>query len=303
MKAALLVGFFMQAVCGGWAFAQEEPDDAELAFATSWIANTSQASSDEDVLIAAMLAEQYQPSLVAKFLSMEMVAHEFNKLRYSLVAYHCLLAEIDQFCERSRFDTELIALDAVNMEPQLYSMLKAIDAGNDEAALIALTNGNSASVLNNYYFDKLSILRRTLFQSDYPEDGINAASELLAGAGAMYAVYSKVLVSCVERSKIDAEWKAQCLELGRRLENEGKTAMQNVFGYAIQRDSLGSSDADADERAAINARRDAFNAIRDEASEKLGWWSNPALKSDALYRSMAEIGEIRVVEKEILDLK
>lgn len=303
MKTALLVGFFIQNVWVGCVFAQEVPGDAELAFATSWIANTSQASSDEEVLIAAMLAEQYQPSIVTKFLSMEIAAPDLNKLRYSLIAYHCLLREIDPFCEDSSYGADLVALDPGNMEPQLYSMLASLSTGENEAALIALTKGNSNFDLNNYYFDKLSILRNRLFRSAYPADRVNAASELLAGAGAMYAVYSKVLSSCAERSKIDAEWKVQCLELGRRLENEGKTAMQNVFGFAIQRDSLGSSDADADERSAINARRNAFNAIRDEASEKLDWWRNPALKSDALYRSMAEIGEIRVVEKEILDLQ
>lgn len=295
MRTRFFIALFIQAILVSQVRAQGEPTQAELDFSASWLTNTTSTSSGDDVLIAAMFAQQNQPNRTADFLSLTLASPEHAKLRYSLIAYFCLFGAADSLCDDSSYVTQIIALDPDNLEPHLYSMLKLVDLRNTEAALLALIQGNSAPKMNNYYFDKLSLLRSRLARSGYPEGRVNGASEGLAGAGTMYALYSKLLSVCTERSSESAEWKAQCLTLGRRLELEGKTAIQNVFGFAIQRDSLGNSNIDEQERAAVLSRRDDFNAIRDKASQQLEWWSDTSLKTDELYRNMAELGEIQAV--------
>lgn len=297
MKIHFCIAFIIHVVLTSQVCAQGEPTQAELDFSASWLTNTSSTSSGTDVLIGAMFAQQNQPNRTPDFLAFTLTSSEHTKLRYSLIAYFCFFSATDPLCENTAFDTQLIALDPNNLEPYLYSMLRLVDRQNAEAALLALTQGNSAPQMNNYYFDKLSLLRSRLAMAGYPERQINGASEGLAGASTMYALYSKVLAVCMERSAENAEWKAQCLNLGRRLENEGKTAMQNVFGFAIQRDSLGNSALDEEERVSVLARTDDFNAIRDKASQQLEWWNNTSLKTDELYRNMVELGEIQAVRQ------
>ena len=303
MKVPALAIAALHVLLASVAWSQQEPTLAEREFATSLIANTSQSNSAASILVATMFAQQYQPDSMPTLLAIELGTTEYNTLRYSLAAYYCLAGGTASVCNIASFGHELINLDQDNLEPYLYTMVKLAEAGNPEAALAALTRGNLAVDTNNYYFDKLQLLRASLAGAQYPQDKINGASESLAGAALMYGFYAKVLSLCAELSQENASWKSQCLALGSRFENEGRTAMQYIFGLALQRDCLGASALENAQRAAVLARRDSFNAIRDQAGEKLDWWLDVSLKSDALYQRMAEQGEIFVVQKALEGLE
>lgn len=288
---------FAQMLVISQANAQGEPTQEEREFSSAWLAKTSKTDSDDDLLIAAMFARQFQPSEVSKFLSIERSNPSYNKLRLNLTAYYCLLNDDTSFCEGSLYDEQLISNDPDNVEPYIYSMLRLSKSNNDAAALLALNAANRTAQTNNYYFTKVKLARKKLATAGYPEVRRNAASEFLAGALPMYTIYGKMLSLCKEKSVESTDWKDQCLSLGRRLETKGKTAMQFVFGNALQLSCLGKTSSEEKERSIVAARKEAFNLLRDKAGKKLPWWSNWSLKSDGLYKDMIELGEIEAIKK------
>jgi hypothetical protein len=69
--------------------AQDEPTPAEVEFGKNWLARISAASSAEDILVAAMFAQLYEPSRVPEFLDREFTGAVNEKVRLSIAWYYC----------------------------------------------------------------------------------------------------------------------------------------------------------------------------------------------------------------------
>lgn len=296
--ATVLQGFLV-----GSGFAQTDPTAAEAEFGRNWISGISMSSPGEDILVAAMLAQQFQPSSAPELLEMELAEPELDKLRLSIAHYYCRNNTAANICIEHVFADELIASDPDNLEPYLYAMVSLLDAGNDAAALTVLARGNAATEANTYHFDRLNMVRARFRSADYPQDSINEAAEALAGALDTYLLYVKLLSICTEKSAASTEWKTQCLALGGKLVTLGNTVVQNIHGFAIQRDALGDTPADSASKAAIIEKMAAYNQIRDAAAARLGWVKNIALKPDLVYDEINEFGEIQAIERAIRRLE
>jgi hypothetical protein len=275
-------------------FAQEAATEAEVKFAHVWIAGVSPASTDEDVLAAVMLAQQHEPSSVEQLLATKRESPAYEKLRLSLAWYHCRNDMASAFCAGNGFADELIALDPENVEPYLYAMMTALDAGREDAALAALATASNALDADTYYLEKLTLLRNRLKDSSYPEGRINAAAEGLAGALDTYFLYARLLAICAEKSRESRQWNAQCFALGNKLVNSGNTVVQNIHGYGIVRDTL---PADSAARTEVLDRMARYNKVRDDANVRLEWILDVSRKPDLVYTEIKQFGEFQAVER------
>jgi hypothetical protein len=244
-----------------------------------------------------MFAEQNQPAIVPDLLSTEFASAEYNQMRLSIAYYYCRDNAEASFCLTNSIAEKLVSIDPNNVEPYLYLMVSLLDAGKDDEALAALIDGNQASGANAYYLDKVNIVRNRLLDTSYPKDRINLVGESVTGALSTYFFYVKLLAVCTEKSRGNIEWKEQCLELGKKLETTGNTIVQNVHGFAIQRDVLGDSAAENVIKADIVERMAAYNQVRDDGNARLDWWFDVALKPDLVYREINEFGEIEAVKR------
>jgi hypothetical protein len=123
---------------------------------------------------------------------------------------------------------------------------------------------------------------------------INWAAESFSRPIDTYLLYARLAATCARMSKASPAWSEQCFALGSKLETLGNTVVQNVHGFAMQRDALADGDP---ARAAIVARMAAFNHIRDLGSEKLDWWADVSRKPDVVYAEIRSFGEIQAVER------
>jgi hypothetical protein len=281
----------------GSVFAQPEPTAAEIEFQNAWISNISNTSAAEDILIAAMFAQQNQPTAAPELFSIELASPAHNRMRLSIAWYYCRDNKAVPFCSTASITEKLIGLDPNNLEPYLYSMVELLDAGKDDEALAALVKGNSATEANTYYLDKINVVRSRLMNTGYPKDRINWASESVTGALSTYRLYVKLLSICTERSRDNTSWKEQCLAVGKKLETVGNTVVQNVHGFAIQRDALGDSAEENRFKADIVERMAAFNQIRDDANARLDWVLDSALKPGLIYDEINAFGEIEAIKR------
>jgi len=194
-------------------------------------------------------------------------------------------------------------MDSDNVIHHLYSMVDAINNANGDLALQELVNANQATKLEDYYFEKVNLVRKVLKGTAYPPNKINEAAEIMAGATRDYAVYAQVNSICERESKISDSWKTQCLTLGRKLESESRTAFHYAFGISIQLKCLGSSPAEQREKDAVARRRQAFGDLRDQLAKHYPWWSDRSLKTDQLYNDIMRFGEVQTYQKAFAELE
>ena len=285
------------------ALSQFEPTDAETTFAVNWVAKTDSDSSDLNRLVATMFAQRHDLPELASLLSGSMGDSHYEILRYSTMSYDCLLKEATDTCVDTNFPDVLVQTDAENIMPYIYSIIENDNNNNKEAALQALVKANRSTITNDYYFDKVVLVRQVLKQSAYPPKQVNDAAEVLAGAKQLYEMYLRLRSICKTESAVSTDWKHHCLSLGRRLEIESKTAFQYVFGLSIQLNVLDDSSTGREEKLAVDERRKAFGALRDTLAKQVSWWSDRSMKPDQIYQSIQEIGEVQTYQKVYAELQ
>lgn len=298
---SIYICIFLQLLLANVAYSQFEPTIAELDFSEKWTKSIPEGSPEEDILLAAMFSLRDDRKEALDYLSVPMKSIQNKKIRLSFLAEYCLVQESEpSICIGNDFDRQLQAIDADNIQPYLYSMVKMVKLKNDQNALASLRRSNKTASTNDYLFDKVNFVRGKLAAIGYPKDRINYAAETLTDVLSLYAFYSKVHSICKERSVVDDDWKQNCLLLGRRLESyTNKNAYQYAFSFAIITDSLGKTPEEEKERDAVFMRKIAFGKLRDLASEKFEWWSNRALINDEYYEDISELGEVRAIRKAV----
>ncbi|GAB1268085.1 hypothetical protein NBRC116493_13380 [Aurantivibrio infirmus] len=297
-KFSVYVVIFLQFLLASVVYSQFEPTSEELEFSEVWTKSISEGSPEEDVLLAAMLSLRDDRREALDYLSVPMKSIQNKKIRLSFLAVYCLVQEsVLEICEDNDFDRQLQTIDADNIQPYLYSMVKQ---RKDDDALASLRRANNTTSTNDYLFDKINFAREKLASIGYPKDRINYAAENLTGVLSLYGFYLKVHSVCKEKSVVNESWKQNCLLLGRRLESyTNKNAYQYSFSFAIITDSLGKAPEEEKEREAVLKRKIAFGKLRDLASEKFEWWSNRALTSDEYYKDINELGEVQAIRKAV----
>jgi len=93
MKSQVIAILLIQIAFVTLAHAQFEPTEAETAFANAWIKQVTADSSDTDKLIAIMFAQRHQSPDIVKLFGLPMGDGETKKMRFSLVAYDCLIVK------------------------------------------------------------------------------------------------------------------------------------------------------------------------------------------------------------------
>jgi hypothetical protein len=270
--------------------------DAEHNFSLNWLKDVAASTREDDLLVGTMVAEYHNPSLIPQFFSRHFETLEKKRLKLSIAINHCQIDGTSDFCKTSSLETELIQLDPENLEPFLYAMAHEIDVGDEAGALDYLIQGLRTAQTNDYYLEKLTLVRNKLIDIGYPADEVNWAAETYAGHN-FYAFYQHVLAVCTEQSSTKSQWVQPCMKLGRRLEEAGRTAFANVFGFAIQRDVIQASATDLENLQAVLDREKTYRQALDRAAEKLVWWSDRSLQHDFFYEELLPYGEFSAIAR------
>lgn len=262
----------LQLALVGNAYSQYELRDQDIEFGKNWLEQVQVNNADEDLFVAAIVAQAQDPSLSSQFFTKALDVLEHDNLLMSAAIYHCFADTTSGFCKNDAIFEEAIRLDPDNLEPYLYYAVRLIESGDDERALNVLNQGMETTAHNDYLWDKEKIIKQKLMAVGYPVEEVHYPAGVYTGVGAYYAFYSKILSACPKLSVSNNDWKQSCLFLGARMGNSSKGLMANVFGGAIQRDVLIAIDADPDVIQLIVERREWDNTLREVAAKKLDWW-------------------------------
>ncbi len=287
------------AVIAGQAHAQFlELSGIDEQYISNYLDSAATPASTYDPLVAAMVAKHHEHGSLPYFLSQELPKSEHERLRLSLIIEYCSESNIHIFCNGSPMDS-LIAMDSDNFIPYLIVASSLLQRGEDSLALATIETGLNASTINDYYLDKLDLVRSELSTRGYPADKLNLASEGYSGAVYSYGFYDYLLGICRVKGAVDDLWKNACFNMGARLEDAGKSWGATVFGASIQRDVLQNTDPESPLLPGILARREHYNLIRIQAAEVFDWWLDDTLvqKPDWFYRDAIEFGELEALER------
>ncbi|MES2625466.1 MAG: hypothetical protein V4628_09315 [Pseudomonadota bacterium] len=266
----------LQLTLVGTAYSQVELREQDIAFGKSWLEQVQVNNSDDDLFVAAVVAQAQEPSLAGQFFTKALDVLEHDSLLMSAAVYHCFSGGVSEFCKGDAIFEEAIRLDPDNLEPYLYYAVRLIENGDENRALSVLNQGMETTTHNDYMWDKEEVITQKLTSVGYPvEEDVRYAAGIYTGVGAYYAFYSKLLSDCPKLSVATDDWKLSCLFLGARMGNSSKLFMANVFGGSIQRDVLIATDADPDVIALIAERREWDNKIRDLLATKVDWVAKP----------------------------
>jgi hypothetical protein len=298
LMASLSVAIYLaiQPLIPAPAINRMELTDAEHLFSLNWLNDIAASTREDDLLVGTMLAEHHDASLLPQFFSQPLETADKQKLKLSVAINHCQVDDSSEFCLTTSLENELIQLDPDNLEPYLYAMAYEMKIGDEEGALDYLVQGLSTTQTNDYYLEKLTFVRNKLIDIGYPADEVNWAAETYAGTN-FYAFYQQVLTTCTEQSATDGRWVQPCINLGRRLEESGKTAFANVFGFAIQRDVIKTSTTNLEDLQAVLDRELTYRDTLDQAAEKLEWWSDRSVQHDFYYEELLPYGEFSAITR------
>lgn len=282
----------------GNVYAQFLELDVSENYISNYLDSAAGLPSDYDQLVAAMVAKYHEHDSLSLFLNQEFSDPNKERLRLSLIIEYCSEENTYTFCNSDPIGS-LIAIDPDNFIPYLIMASSLLRIGEDSKALAIIETGLQAWTVNDYYLEKLALVRNELSTKGYPSDKLNLASEGYPGAVYSYGFYNYLLNTCREKSGQDNAWAVTCFSLGAKLENFGNSWGNVVFGSSIQRDVLQVSDPDSAALPAILARREYYNEIRDKLAEAFDWWLDDTLvrKPDWFYREAIEFGELRGLER------
>jgi hypothetical protein len=297
-KQLCMVMLALLAVLPALVSGQNELDTLDPDFITGYLTRALASASTGEILAGAMLAAYHKHPLLSDFLDLSFPEGEHGMLWADLIAVHCSAYPALSLCADGKVADKFIAADADNIHPYLLKMQWLLQQDNSAAALQVLVSGLETAATNDRHWQKLALLRVTLWSSGYPADKLNLAAETYVDAVALFAFYNEILLACRENSVREQAWAESCLTLGARLEDSGTSLFAAVFGASIQRDVLLDTDPDAAELQTVLARRKYYDDIRTSAGSALAWWYDETFtsKPERFYADAIEFGELRALE-------
>ncbi|MCG8414152.1 MAG: hypothetical protein MI746_08020 [Pseudomonadales bacterium] len=280
------------------AFAQPDLTEDENNRSKEWLENNRE-NSNAPALLRALLSLHYEPSVpLAQYLSADLNA-DTDRYVLNAMIYQCGLAEQLDYCQTSEIYEQLTAIDPHNITPYLQQFNHFVANRDFDNALVALQNGLATPNTNDYYFEKVMVLRQELPQLGFFDNRANYAAEFYSLNG-LTDLYTKIIPTCLEVAPASQEWESVCLRIGRRLE-QGTSFFANVYGAAIQRDVVAATSTDEEEIEAALKNRDFYSVFRVNAREALDWWTIPDARPNSFYENASRFGEFRATELEIID--
>jgi len=276
--------------------AQSELTDEENVTSLSWAEGITDNSS-ATLLTRAMIFQHYQPEQSLNLLYENELDQVSNRIRLSLLIDQCSKTEEFEYCNGKELEESLIIVDSENLSPYLFLFSHFVSEENFDGALESIQRGLSTNETNDYFVEKVMLLREELRNIGLVGNRANLAAGLYS-QNSLLSMYIRINPTCVEQSGNSEAWKQACLALGSRLE-EGTTFFSNVYGAAIRRDVVSSTSSDADEILAAKQHRDYFDDFRIEARQYLEWWDELAQRPDSYYEDTAIYGEFQAIQKAV----
>ncbi len=296
----LLLVCSLQLALSGNTYAQEQLTPEDIEFSRNWLVQVQQRNSNDDLIAAALVAQAQDPSLAAQFLDKATSVLPPSSLLLSSAVYHCIAGGPSELCKDNSLYENLIKLEPDNLEPYLYFMRRLLDTGDEERALSVLQQGIEVSRHNDYYYDKVRLVRDKFVAAGYPADTAHGPAMLHADAVAYYAFYARMLADCPKLSVASVDWKQACLFLGARMGNSSKLFMANVFGNSILRDVLIAVNADQAVIDLIIERREWDDKVRIIAGERLDWWNDALDQPETFKDDLMAIPEREAILRALL---
>jgi hypothetical protein len=300
VKRFLFAVFCIQLCLVENSYSQEQLSPDDIEFSKTWLVQVQQRNSNDDLIAAALVAQGQDPSLAAQFIDKATSTMPPSSLLLSTTVYHCIAGGPSNLCKDNSLYENLIQLEPDNLEPYLYYMRRLLDTGEEERALNVLKQGIDVARHDDYYFDKVRLVRDKFIAAGYPEAQAFVPAMLYADAVAYYAFYARMLADCPKLSVANVDWKQACLFLGARMGNSSRGWMASVFGNSIMRDVLIAVGADQEVIDLIIERREWDNKVRIIAGEKLDWWNDTLDQPETFKQDLMTIPEREAILRALL---
>lgn len=238
-------------------FSQSQISERETEIITEWL-QESINNVDESTLASSVLLTQSRDFGISAgdFLS---AANNLDVSNISLLVsliLHCDSEPSISNCETSRQIEKLKLLDNENSMPLVLSALHLESQGYSERALSELELASGGVVHEDYFLPRAEFLSETLRSLDYSEDKIYEHAFQYSGIDFL-GVYHSLTVTCEKYVRASKAWKNACIDIGKKMEDYGRTFISVRTGIAIQRSMYAFDSTDQHLLEAVQ-RRSAF---------------------------------------------
>jgi len=157
-----------------------------------------------------------------------------NPLVHWNVLAGCLERAELPFCSQQA--TEQSAVNADKSNGALWAMIaiRRARAGNDNGALQALRQANTAPELNLYLIEQTMLFERGLAAASTELDYSERITDAFGHALATTSVFLDLYNICKDRLTINVQWQHQCLQQGQRLVNADYSRLASMAGLDLQ---------------------------------------------------------------------
>lgn len=189
---------------------------------------------------------------------------------------------------------KLKQIDTNNSVPYLLSALYLDGVGDSSGALSELEASSNSTSFDDYFLYRAEFLSEILRGIRYSEDNIYEHAFYYSGADLIY-MYQGVLVLCEKHVETDESWKSACIDMGKIMEDYGRTFIAVRTGLGVQRSMYSFDTADQPLLEAVQRRRAFTHRWRVLRGEKLDQLLS--ISGDQYYLDQFERDEIYAINQ------
>ena len=223
------------------------------------IARTLASSQDaEHLLAAAVMTLDTDPARGFDLLARARTASPGHPLVALNRLDACMAHPAQEACTGHDVEAEAIRTEGSNGALWARIAAKRQEDGDQRGAMQALQHAATAPRYDVYWIDHVKLFERALAAST----GLSYSRRTVAAMGiraAMWRPEYELLSTCVSGIASSPEWRPACLAFGRRLEEDGGTLLDVIFGLSIQA-AVYEAAGDTRKHAIASRKRDALRA-------------------------------------------